>query len=154
MVEKINGTSYKIIGLIGSVVAVLSIFIGATTWVSIRVTNNTVGVSANKENIERHENLISDVSTILRQHSRILSRLDQHESTLEILTAFMTKGGRFTEADGHILEAKLQDVQKQVQHYEVLESELNWIKESMRRLEINIARRFDSLHKKLDVQKK
>jgi hypothetical protein len=148
-----NGSSYKIIGLIGSVVLVLSIFIGATTWVSIRVANNTIGVSGNKESIQRHEKLIADNSEIIRQHGRILSIIDQHESSLEILTAFMTKGGRFTESDGHILEVKLQEVKDQLKHYEVLEAELGWIKESMRRLEINMARRFDSLQKKLEIRR-
>jgi hypothetical protein len=117
------------------------------------VANNTVGVSGNKENIKRQERLISDNSQILRQHSRILAIIDQHESSLEILTSFMTQGGRFTEADGRILEDKLQEVEKQLQHYEVLERELGWIKDSMRRLEADMARRFDSLHKKLDVKR-
>jgi hypothetical protein len=154
MAEKKNGITFKIVGLIVSIVVVLAIFIGAVSSVSINMANNTISIGALKEDIQRHENLISDNAIILRQHAQLLAILDQHESSLDILTDFMTQGGRFTEADGHLLENKLQAVEKQLQHYEVLERELSWIKDSMRRLETDMARRFDSLQKKLDTHRK
>jgi ribosome recycling factor len=82
-------------------------------------------------------------------HKSLQSCLN-HGRRLDTFEEFMTKGGRFTEDDGHILEQKLQAVEKQLQHYEVLEKELSWIKDSMRRLETDIAKRFDVLYKKLD----
>jgi len=152
--EKIrNGIPFKIFGLVASIATVLAVFIGAVSWISVNMANNAVSIGALKETVERHETLISNNTTILLQHAQLLAILEQHSKRLETLTKFMTQGGRFTEADGHVLEKQLQDVEKQLQHYEVLERELGWIKDSMRRLELEMARRFDRLGKKLDANK-
>jgi hypothetical protein len=153
MEEKKNGTSFKVFGLIASIATVLAIFIGATTWVSINVANNAVSIGTLKETVKRHEILISNNAEILLQHAQLLAILRHHGNRLDIFENFMTQGGRFTEAEGHMLENKLQEVEKRLQHYAVLETELSWIKESMRRLETNMAQRFDTLHKKLDAKK-
>lgn len=134
--------SFKIVGLVASIATVLAIFIGAVSWISINMANNSVSIGALKETVVRHEILISENAQIIQQHSQVIAILEQHSKSIEILNAFMTQGGRFTESDGHALEAQLSVVEKRLQHYEVLEKELSWIKASMRRIETDIARRF------------
>lgn len=142
--------SFKIVGLIATIITVLAIFTGAVSWISVNMANNAISIGSLKETVGRHEILISENAEILQQHAQVLAILSQHGKRLDTFENFMTQGGRFTEDDGHILEKKLQAVEKQLQHYEVLEKELSWIKDSMRRLETDIAKRFDVLYKKLD----
>lgn len=144
---------FKIVGLIASIITTLAVFAGAVTWISIGMANNTVKIDSLNTGHKRHEMLITKNAEIIRQHAQLLAILDQHDSTLNVLTNFMVKGGRFTEADGKILHNELQTVKDRLQHYEVLETELEWIKESINRLETNIANRFDSLHKKLNISR-
>jgi hypothetical protein len=154
MVEKKEGIPYKVVGLVTAIFTVLAIIIGAVSWISINMANNAISIGALKETVGRHEVLISGNAEIIHQHAQLLSILARHGERLDTFEKFMTQGGRFTEDDGHVLEQKVAGVEKQLQHYAVLETELSWIKDSMRRLEININKRFDSLHKKLDVNAK
>ena len=154
MPDKKEGIPYKVAGLVTAIFTVLAIIIGAVSWVSINMANNAISIGSLKETVGRHEVLISGNAEILHQHAQLLSILARHGDRLDDFEEFMTKGGRFTESDGHILEQKVQAVEKQLQHYAVLETELSWIKASMLRLETKLDKRFDNLHKKLDVNKK
>jgi hypothetical protein len=145
-----NANPYKVVGLIGSIVAILAIFVGAVTWVSLNMAKNSISISTLKEGQIRHEVLIQENAEIIRQHAYLISVIDQHGSSIKILTNFMTQGGRFTEADGRRLHLELQVVKDQLQHYEVLEAELSWIKKSIQRIENDLIKRFESLDKKLD----
>jgi len=144
----------KIVGLIASVVAILACIIGAVTWISVNMANNAVSIEVLQQRQKRHETLITKNAEILNQHARLLSIIERQGDQLNVLNTFMTKGGRFTEQDGKILHDEVQKVKDRLQHYAVLETELSWIKESIARMETNISKRFDSLHKKLDVAAK
>lgn len=133
---------FKIVGLIASVITTLACFVGAVTWISINLADNKVSIEALKEGQLRHE-------TQIYKNAEVARRIDQHESSLKILTEFMTQGGRFTETDGRALYEELRAVKERLRHYEILETELSWIKKSIGNLERDIRERFDSLDEKI-----
>lgn len=139
----------KVVGLIASLVTILACFVAAVTWISINMANNTVSIETLKQAQLRHEILIGKNAEIIGQHAQLLAILDQHEDNLKILTEFMTLGGRFTEQDGKKLHEELETVKERLQHYEVLETELAWIKKSIQDIEQELRRSFLQLNQQL-----
>lgn len=150
----INGSAFKVVSLLGSLFIILAGFIGAVTWVSVNMADNSVSITALEQGHLRHESLITKNAEIIQQHAQLLAILKEQGAAIATLNNFMTEGGRFTEADGRKLHDELQAVKDRLQHYQVLEVELGWIKKSIARMEAGLAKRFESLHKKLDVTKK
>jgi hypothetical protein len=147
-------SSFKVVGLIASVVTILACFVGAVTWVSINMAGHSVSIESLRVISLRHENLIVKNTAIIGQHAQLLAILKQQGAAIDTLNNFMTEGGRFTERDGARLRDELQIIKDRLQHYEILETELSWIKASIARIEASITKRFDSLHDKLNVSKK
>lgn len=153
-----RGSPFKIVSLIASVVTVMACFVGAVTWVSVNVANNAVTIKGAQDSLARHEILINKNSQIIGQHAQLLAILDQHEmtfeqhqKTLEVLTTFMTQGGRFTESDGRVLQRELDGVKDRLRHYEVLETELGWIKKSIEELRANLRDQFSSIGRQMET---
>ena len=150
-----NSNPYKVVGLIASIFTVLAIFIGAVMWISVSMANNTVNIGAVQAVLQRHESRISsnaeDNSKVIGQHSQLISLIEQQQKSIDVLNEFMTQGGRFTAEDGRALHADLEKVKTQLLHYEVLETELTWIKKSIEELERNIRQSFNGLDRKLEI---
>jgi hypothetical protein len=150
VIEKTPNISFKIVGLITSVLTILACFVAIVFWISTNMADNSVSIRTLQEQAQRHEILISKNSEILLQHAQLIAIIDQHESSLNILTNFMTQGGRFTDEDGKALHDELQTVKDRLQHYEILETELAWIKKSIANLEKDLENNFDKLSKQLE----
>jgi hypothetical protein len=148
-----NDKPYKVVGLIASIMAILACVIGAVTWASINMANNALAIKSLRQDHTRYEVLITKNAEVLAQHAELIGIITWQGDQLKVLNRFMTEGGRFTERDGAKLQDEMRDIKDRLQHYEVLETELSWIKKSISRMEVDIARRFDGLHKKLDVKR-
>lgn len=146
-----SGSPYKIVGLIASVVAILACFVGAVTWISLNMAENAITIETIQKSIIRHESLITKNSEIINQHRQLLAIINEHGKAIDVLTGFMTQGGRFTEADGHKLYAEVQKVKDRLRHYEVLEVELGWIKKSIGDLEKGITNNFEKLGRSVGI---
>jgi hypothetical protein len=147
----VNNTLVKIIGLIGSVIATLALFVGAVMWISVSMADNKIRIEGIEKDHVKYENLIRENRQLLNQHSKLLVILEQHGNRLELLTNFMTQGGRFTADEGKEISDEIGKVKERLQHYAILETELSWIKKSMARIERDLALRFDSLQKKIEI---
>ena len=152
MTNPVPNITFKVIGLVASIVTILACFIAAVTWISTGMAENSVSIKVLREGQLRNATLIVKNSEVSNQNRQLLTIIKQHAAEIESLNKFMTEGGRFTEQDGRVLHEELEGVKDRLQHYEVLETELGWIKRSMARIETDIAKRFEGLHKKLDVR--
>ena len=141
---------FKIVGLITAVVTILSLFVGVVTWISSSMANNSVSIEALRNAQLRHEVLIGKNSEIIHQHAQLLAIIKEHSKSIDILTDFMTKGGRFTEQDGDVLRDQVLEVKEQLHSYDVMSAELGWIKSSINRMELDLNKKLDSLANKVD----
>jgi hypothetical protein len=146
-----SGSPFKIVGLIASVVATLACFVGAVTWISLNIAENAVTIETIQKSLIRHESLITKNSEIINQHRQLLAIINEHGKAIDVLTGFMTQGGRFTEADGHKLYSEVQKVKDRLRHYEVLEVELGWIKKSITDMEKGLNSNFNKLGASVDI---
>ena len=142
--ERIAGP-FKIVGLITSLVTVLACFVGAVMWISVNMVDNRLSIEGLESNQRKLEKLVVNNHAIISQHEKLLVILEQHKSSLRILTNFMTKGGRFTEADGRDMNSRIFKVEDRIHKYDILATELSWIKKTMNDMENEIRERFDRL---------
>jgi len=138
-------TGFKVVGLIAAVVAILACFIGAVTWINTNMANNAISIQSLQSGHARHEVLISKNSEVLNQHAQLLAIIREQGKAIDVLTDFMTQGGRFTESDGIALSQEVQKVKDRLHHYAILETELGWIKKSIVTLQIDIKENFEQL---------
>ncbi|MBR9682471.1 MAG: hypothetical protein GOV02_02245, partial [Candidatus Aenigmarchaeota archaeon] len=129
---------FKIVGLITSLVTISACFVGAVMWISVNMANNQMSIEILEFSHKKLETLVTKNSKILSQHDKLLMILDQHDSSIKVLTNFMTQGGRFTEQDGREMNTRLYTVEEQMHKYDILATELKWIKKSMIDIENNI----------------
>ena len=61
--------TFKVVGLITSIVTIVAICVGAVTWISINMANNSVAILGLKEAQLRHETLISKNAEIISQQT-------------------------------------------------------------------------------------
>jgi hypothetical protein len=146
-----SNVPYKIIGLLASIAAILACFVGAVTWVSLNIAENKVSIEVNQRTNLRHESLILKNTEIINQHRQLLALINEHGKAIDVLTKFMTQGGRFTEQDGNVLRVEISKVKERLRHYEVLEVELGWIKKSILDLEKDIFSSFDKIGSSIQI---
>ena len=142
--ESIAGP-FKIVGLITSLVTVLACFVGAVMWISVNMVDNRLSIEGLESNQRKLEKLVVNNHAIISQHEKLLVILEQHKSSLRILTNFMTKGGRFTEADGREMNSRIFKVEDRIHKYDILATELSWIKKTMNDMEKDIKNGFNRL---------
>lgn len=138
---------FKIVGLITSLVTISACFVGAVMWISVNMADNKISIEVLESGYNKLEILVLKNRKILSQHEKLLIILDQHDSSLKILTNFMTQGGRFTESDGREMSSRLYNVEERIHQYDILATELKWIKKSIVDIEREIKSGFEKLEK-------
>ncbi len=147
--ETINKVGpFKIVGLITSLVTISACFVGAVMWISVNMADNQMSIEVLESSHKKLELLVTKNRMILSQHDRLLVILDQHDSSLKILTNFMTQGGRFTENDGREMSSRLYAVEERIHQYDILKTELKWIKQSIVEIKTEIRTGFNKLEEK------
>jgi hypothetical protein len=139
---------FKIVGLITSLVTISACFVGAVMWISVNMADNQMSIEVLESSYNKLEALVIKNRKILSQHDRLLVIIDQHDSSLKILTNFMTQGGRFTESDGREMSGRLYAVEERIHQYDILKTELKWIKKSIVDIEKELKSGFEKLEKR------
>lgn len=147
MEKEVKVGPFKIVGLITSLVTISACFVGAVMWISVNMANNQMSINNLRTSQAKLELLVSKNRQIINQHDRLLVILDQHDSSLKILTNFMTQGGRFTESDGREMNTRLYAVEERIHKYDVLATELEWIKKSIIDIEKELKTGFENIEK-------
>lgn len=152
-ISQIQETPYKVVGLIASVIGMLALFVGAVMWLATTFAESAARVKHMETDLAKYEVLIKRNADLLGQHDQLLVILDHHGQKIEVLSNFMTKGGRFTALDGKALDDKI-DAQK----YELrqfgfsLLDKANFAREKdLRKIEVHIKRLDEGLTRRMNI---